>query len=243
MTMLSNMMDQFCRDLHERQFVNSPAINDPTSNINSNNHSLVLAVLCAALFPNIAQVSVGRSSKRNLPRNSTSFRVKTAEDGDVVIHPRSVNYDAQFTKSTWLCYYDKVKSTSIYLHDCSVVSPFAVLFFGGEQLFKRKDGKIFSGLICDSSSTRERIETLRTCWENYLCHRVSHPGLTDWSAESTDSALLHAIILFTTSTTLSFREQISRTEMTRNPRLSDYGNLVLAPEHLITSLSLSSTLD
>jgi hypothetical protein len=52
MSMLSNMMDQlFCCDLHERQFVNSVSLSDPTANVNSKNDCFILGVLCAGLFP------------------------------------------------------------------------------------------------------------------------------------------------------------------------------------------------
>ncbi len=239
MVMLSNMMDQFCRDLYERQFVCSSSVSDPSSNINSNNNHLVIGVLCAGLYPNIAEVSIVRRSKRNSP-SSVSFKVRTAEDGEVLIHPRSVNYDAQFTKSAWLCYFGKVKSTSIYLHDCSVVSPFAVSFFGGEQLLKRKDGKFY--LKCDAL-TRERIQTLRVCWENYLCYRVSHPGPTDWSTESPDSALLQAIILFTTGT-VPFGEKVilSTNASKASFSLCDSKHLV-DTEHSFRSLSLCTSSD
>lgn len=212
MTMLSNMMEQFCRDLRERQFLsNSASISDPVANINSKNHPLILAVLCAGLLPNVAEVVIaGRSlPKRNLPKIPTSsVKVKTPEDGPVLIHPRSINYDTVFAKSTWLCYHGKVKSSnSIYLQDCSIVPPLAVLFFGDEKLFNKKDAKLSKrfGYKWDSS-TMEATRSLRTCWDNYLCHRVSHPGATDWSSDSTDSALLRAIIHFTTATAVSLNE-------------------------------------
>jgi ATP-dependent RNA helicase DHX36 len=212
MSMLSNMMDQFCRDLHERQFVTSVSLSDPAANVNSKNDCLVLAVLCAGLFPNVANVAV---PSRNLPKRNSSksptsaFKVMTPEDGPVLIHPRSINYNTDFAKSTWLCYYDKVKSTSVYLHDCSVVPPLAVLFFGGEQLLGKKNGKINSNgfRFKWDSLALEKTQSLRLCWENYLCHRVSHPGATDWSPDSMDSALLRAIIQFTTATSVSLDEE------------------------------------
>jgi ATP-dependent RNA helicase DHX36 len=209
MSMLSSMMDQFCRDLHERQFVNSVSLSDPTANVNSNNDCLILGVLCAGLFPNVANVATtGRNlPKRNSPKSPAStFKVKTPEDGPVLIHPRSINYNTDFAKLTWLCYYNKVKSTSVYLLDCSVVPPLAVLFFSGEQILGKRDGKLNSRFKWDNLSL-EKTRSLRVCWENYLCHRVSHPGATDWSPDSMDSALLRAIIQFTTATSVSLDEE------------------------------------
>ena len=100
-------MDQFCRDLHERQFVNSVSLSDPTANVNSNNDCLILGVLCAGLFPNVANVAitVRHLPKRNSPKSPAStFKMKTPEVGSVLIHPRSINYNTDFAKSTWFCY-------------------------------------------------------------------------------------------------------------------------------------------
>ena len=81
-----------------------------------------------------------------------------------------------------------------------------MLFFGGEQILGKKDGKLNSGFKWDNF-TLEKTLSLRLCWENYLCHHVSHPGAADWSPDSMDSALLRAIIRFTTATSVSLDEE------------------------------------
>lgn len=236
MTMISNMVDQLCRELYECKFLGSACPSNPADNINSDNNDLVLSVLCAGLLPNIAEVTIVHSKlpKRSPGKKTMPCQVKTAEDGNVFIHPRSVNYDTDFSQSTWLCYHSKVKSSSIFLHDCSIVPPLAVLFFGGEHLQLKLDNKCKTRLRfkCDSS-TLETTQMLNTCWENYLCKRVSNPGPTDWSSGSTDSSLLRAIIEFTTAS-VSFDGKRSRpVKSWKENRGSRQCYDLVSPENLI----------
>lgn len=247
MSMISNMVDQLCRELYERKFLMSPFVGEPHSNTNSENHHFLLALLCAGLLPNIAEVSVGRCKpiKRDSPRKSAPFTVNTQEDGFVLIHPRSVNYDAHFTRSTLLCYYSKIQSTSIYLHDCSIVPPTAMLFFGGEQLQMKRDAEkksIPRSKFTWSPSTMQTTMDLNRCWENYLCHRVSNPGPTDWSPDSHDSALLRAIIDFTTEDVPIIEAPRRSIERKSTKGLRGCYDLV-APEHLVKSRKTYPTID
>ena len=189
----------------------SPLITDKLANVNSKDDRLVRALLCSALYPNIAKVfpqrrrstPVHQGEKKSLGR---PLKIITAEDGHVSIHPRSVNYDTRDFESMWLCYHGKVKTTSIFIHDCSEVSPLALIFFGGEQLKKERVNSIRERIDlgrginfdCDPE-TVALMETLRKRWDDYLSYRVSHPGQTDWSSSSPDLVLLRAIARFATS--------------------------------------------
>jgi ATP-dependent RNA helicase DHX36 len=48
----------------------------------------------------------------------------------VSIHPRSINEKQYEFESPFLLYHLKLKSTSIYLHDTTMVYPLPLLFFG-----------------------------------------------------------------------------------------------------------------
>ena len=208
MSMISDMADQFARDLFERKFIASASITDATANVNSNDDRLVRAVLCSALFPNIAKVFPlrRRSAHQEHGRLGPPPKIITAEDGRVCIHPRSVNYDTRDFKSQWLCYHGKVKTSSIFLHDCSEVSPLALIFFGGQQLKRERVNTIRERIDlgrginfdCDPA-TVVLMEMLRSRWDDFLSYRVSHPGQTDWSCVSPDVSLLRAIARFITS--------------------------------------------
>ena len=207
MSMLCDMCDQFAKDLHQRRFIGTPSVKDQDANTNSRNNQLIRAILCAGLFPNIAKVKMIRRKKSSKPGSRPiPPMVKTAEDGKVEIHPKSLNYSETEFESPWLVYHTKVKTTSIFLHDCSEISPISLLFFGG-QLQKRENSRRQSSscgmLVVDigpdmafrcQPSTADVIETLRNRLDNLLSYRVSHPGPTDWSASSPHSAVLRAIV-------------------------------------------------
>lgn len=53
----------------------------------------------------------------------------TAEDGKVDVHPKSVNAGDCFFESPLLLYHTKLKTTSIFLHDTTMVYPFPVVLF------------------------------------------------------------------------------------------------------------------
>ena len=194
MSMLSDMADQFCRDLYERQFISNSSLIDPGANVNSDNEQLVRAVMCAGLFPNVAKVSLKK-------RGSAPPKITTPEDGRVSIHPKSLNYDTKDFESPWLCYHSKVKTSSIFLHDCSEISPLALMVFGGQfERNRRQHGDteqvdVGKGIefTCDIC-TADLLHSLRRHFDDLLRRRVSHPGPTDWSTTSSESTLLTAIV-------------------------------------------------
>lgn len=67
-------------------------------------------------------------------------KLTTPEDGRVFIHPRSVNEKEAEFESPFLLYHMKLKSTSIYLHDTTMVYPLPLLFFGQGVDFCIEDG-------------------------------------------------------------------------------------------------------
>uniref|UniRef100_A0A8C5MGJ1 ATP-dependent DNA/RNA helicase DHX36 n=1 Tax=Leptobrachium leishanense TaxID=445787 RepID=A0A8C5MGJ1_9ANUR len=132
--MLSNMKEQFAEHLLGAGFVSSRNPKDPKSNINSGNEKLIKAVICAGLYPKVAKIRPSFSKKRQM------VKVYTKSDGKVSIHPKSVNVEEGEFHYSWLVYHLKMKTTSIYLYDCTEVSPYSLLFFGGEiSINKDKD--------------------------------------------------------------------------------------------------------
>lgn len=53
----------------------------------------------------------------------------TAEDGKVEVHPKSVNSTDSYFESPLLLYHTKLKTSSIFLHDTTMVYPFPVVLF------------------------------------------------------------------------------------------------------------------
>ncbi|XP_021919512.1 ATP-dependent RNA helicase DHX36-like isoform X2 [Zootermopsis nevadensis] len=201
LSLLRDMKGQFAEHLHEMNFLSSRDPKAEDSNINSNNSSLVKAIICAGLYPNVAVV---RSVKRSNRTGQVVVTLTTPEDGRVCIHPRSINEKETEFESPLLLYHLKLKSTSIYLHDTTMVYPLPLLFFGQGVDFFIEDG--VETIAVDKSlhfkckeRTANLVKELRTRLDRLLEYKITHPGTINWSCYSNEGAVLRAIIELITS--------------------------------------------
>ncbi|XP_032881667.1 putative ATP-dependent RNA helicase DHX57 isoform X2 [Amblyraja radiata] len=111
------------------------------ANSNAGNLKLVSAILCAALYPNVVQVTAPQSKYTQtmsgavkLPPKPEELHFITKNDGNVHIHPSSVNYQVRHFESPYLVYHEKVKTSRVFLRDCSMVSVYPLVLFGGGQI-------------------------------------------------------------------------------------------------------------
>ena len=101
-------------------------------NANASNLSLIRSVICAGLYPNILRIMPTK-------KEGEEPKIK-AKDGEVFIHPVSVNFqEKRFNSRKLLVYMEKVKSSKVYIRDCSVISPYSVLLFGGSVKYYPSD--------------------------------------------------------------------------------------------------------
>uniref|UniRef100_A0A8C5HMS3 Putative ATP-dependent RNA helicase DHX57 n=1 Tax=Gouania willdenowi TaxID=441366 RepID=A0A8C5HMS3_GOUWI len=113
----------------------------PEANLNSENISLMSAMLCAALYPNVIQVQTPQKNYtltsdgevKMLPK-AGELRFSTKRDGYVHVHPSSVNHNTRHYESPFLVYREKVKTSRVFIRDCSMTSVFPLLLFGGSQI-------------------------------------------------------------------------------------------------------------
>uniref|UniRef100_A0A803TTD1 RNA helicase n=1 Tax=Anolis carolinensis TaxID=28377 RepID=A0A803TTD1_ANOCA len=192
--MLANMKGQFAEHLLAAGFVNSRNPKDPKSNINSDNEKLLKAVICAGLYPKVAKIRANFSKKRKM------VKVSTKTDGSVNIHPKSVNVEETEFHYNWLVYHLKMRTSSIYLYDCTEVSPYCLLFFGGDisiQKDKDQDTIAVDEWIVFQSPARiaHLVKDLKKELDDLLQEKIENPQPVDWNSnESRDTAVLTAII-------------------------------------------------
>ncbi|XP_040284062.1 ATP-dependent DNA/RNA helicase DHX36 isoform X1 [Bufo bufo] len=192
--MLGDMKGQFAEHLLGAGFVSSRSPKDPKSNINSDNEKLIKAVICAGLYPKVAKIRIGRKMKRS------SVNVYTKADGKVCIHPKSVNVEETEFNHKWLVYHLKMKTSSIYLYDCTEVSPYSLLFFGGDisiQKDQDQDTIAVDEWIVFQSPARiaHLVKDLKTELNSLLKEKIESPQPVDWDdTRSRDCAVLLAII-------------------------------------------------
>uniref|UniRef100_A0A8C1QY34 RNA helicase n=1 Tax=Cyprinus carpio TaxID=7962 RepID=A0A8C1QY34_CYPCA len=201
--MLQNMKGQFAEHLLAAGFVNSKDPKDPSSNINSENEKLIKAVIVAGLYPKVAKIRPNHSKKRPMP-----VKVYTKADGKVCIHPKSVNAEETQFHYTWLIYHLKMKTTSLFLYDCTEVSPFSLLFFGGDISIQRDQDQetiaVDEWIVFQSPARiAHLVKDLRKELDMLLEEKIKNPRPVVWNdRRSKDCAVLSAIIdLITTQET------------------------------------------
>lgn len=132
---LENMKKQFCTNLRDMFFLADKEPDARTNNIFSGqeNRNLLRSIICAGLYPNVAILKTKFSNKHGI-----LVTVRTPEDGNVKLHPSSVNVNEKYFRSNFLVYHLKMRTTSKFLYDSTMVQPLAIVFFG-DQLEVKED--------------------------------------------------------------------------------------------------------
>ncbi|XP_067658933.1 ATP-dependent DNA/RNA helicase DHX36-like [Haliotis asinina] len=193
--LLKDMKGQLAQLLLELGFIKNKNPKDLAANVNSNNYGLVKAVLCAGLYPNVAKVA--KCPRPGAPPYKM-VSLYTRHEGKADVHPKSVNSRENFFESKWMVFYHKLKTTKVYVHDCTMVSPYPLLFFGGD-IGSGKDGDQDTVSVDDwivfkaSPTTAQLVKDLRRELDKLLEHKITHPGPTSWNEAEKEGALMRAI--------------------------------------------------
>lgn len=125
-------------------------------NVNGDNKRLLSALICAALYPNVVKVltpekSFTMSAGGAVPRQPlpSELRFKTSQDGYVFIHPSSINSVIGHFPSPFLVFQEKVKTSRIYIRECTMVPLLALVLFSGSTIKIELHGGEFIILLRD----------------------------------------------------------------------------------------------
>ncbi|PSN50364.1 putative ATP-dependent RNA helicase DHX57 [Blattella germanica] len=161
-------------------------------NVNGENNRVLAAILCAALYPNVVKVltpeklyapSVGGAVPKELRADELKF--KTRDDGYVFIHPSSVNFTVTHFTSPYLVYQEKVKTSRVFIRDCSMVPIIPLILFSGSGLqvelhqgtfiIALEDGWI--KFAVDTNQIAELLQTIRNELVALLEEKIEDPSL------------------------------------------------------------------
>lgn len=125
-------------------------------NANGENYRLLAALLCAALYPNVVKVftpekNFTMTAGGAVPRQpkASELKFKTNLDGYVNIHPASVNSEVGHFPSPFLVYQEKVKTSRIFIRDCTMVALLPLILFSGRSISIQMHGGEFIIIIDD----------------------------------------------------------------------------------------------
>uniref|UniRef100_I3MT40 Putative ATP-dependent RNA helicase DHX57 n=1 Tax=Ictidomys tridecemlineatus TaxID=43179 RepID=I3MT40_ICTTR len=162
------------------------------ANSNAENPKLISAMLCAALYPNVVQVKTPEGKFQKTSSGAVRMQPKSAElkfvtknDGYVHIHPSSVNYQVRHFDSPYLLYHEKIKTSRIFIRDCSMVSVYPLVLFGGGQVnVQLQRGEFVVSLddgwirfVAASHQVAELVKELRCELDQLLQDKIKNPSI------------------------------------------------------------------
>ncbi|XP_049640202.1 putative ATP-dependent RNA helicase DHX57 [Suncus etruscus] len=183
------------------------------ANSNAENPKLISAILCAALYPNVVQVKGAEGKFQKTSRGSRKTQSKSEElkfvtknDGFVYIHPSSVNYQVRHFDSPYLVYHEMVKTSRVFIRDCSMVSVYPLLLLGGGQVSVRLHKGEFlvsldNGWISFSAASKqvaELVRELRGELDQLLQDKIKTPSM-DLSTCPRGSRIISTIVKLVTT--------------------------------------------
>jgi ATP-dependent RNA helicase DHX29 len=162
--------------------------------------AVIKGALVGALSPNVAVLWSGSAAgDRALWLDEGAHRASASAafraDGALCVHPSSVNgkLSGAQLRFPYLVFLEKVKTSRVFLRDCTAVPALALLLFGGELAVQHEAGVVLLGgwlRIGAPAATAVLVKRARAAVDALLQAKVEAPG-ADWAPEQL--ALVDAI--------------------------------------------------
>ncbi|XP_055026440.2 putative ATP-dependent RNA helicase DHX57 [Misgurnus anguillicaudatus] len=178
------------------------------ANLNSDNTKLMSAMLCAALYPNVVQVRspqgkyklTSKGAMKMQPK-AEELRFMTKNDGPVYIHPSSINFSVRHYDSPYLVYHEKVKTSRVFIRDCSMACVYPMVLFGGGKVsVELQRGQFIISLddgwikfAAASHEVAELVKELRWELDQLLEEKIKNPSI-DLISCPRGSRIIHTIV-------------------------------------------------
>ena len=169
------------------------AIINPEINVNNKNGKLLVSLLCASLYPNVVQILSPKTKFKQTSAGAMAkvtsiqdLRFRTKHDGFVHLHPSSVIAHAeQAMDSAYIMYHEKVKTSRIFVRECSLVPVYSMVLFGGygvdvelqrgQFVISMEDGWI--KFVTFSHVIAECLKEMRRELDQLLEEKIANPDL------------------------------------------------------------------
>ena len=126
-------------------------------------------MLTAALYPNVLRAQ---------PVEDKPTKFFTKDGQECFCHPMSVNFDHKTFECQWLIFHEKVMTTKLYVRDCTMISPHALLLFGGDISVDHSKQQIvvdeWAGFEM-RPQTAVLVKTLRAELDRLLMQKIEAP--------------------------------------------------------------------
>uniref|UniRef100_A0A8C7EDW3 RNA helicase n=1 Tax=Nothoprocta perdicaria TaxID=30464 RepID=A0A8C7EDW3_NOTPE len=113
---------------------------------------------------------------------SEEVKFVTKNDGYVHIHPSSVNYQTRHFESPYLVYHEKIKTSRVFIRDCSMVSVYPLVLLGGGQVHTQLQKGEFvisldDGWIRFVAASHQLVKELRCELDQLLQDKIKNPSM------------------------------------------------------------------
>lgn len=176
-------MEEFVELLQQAKFIQK-RVSMEIYNTNSNNFSIVKAIIVAGLYPNVCFI------KRPPGSLSTDYHLlpftinktsNSATEDRVFFHPSSYLAGRSIPKKfQWLVFHSKVRSSRVFIRDSTLVLPYAFLLFGGPITVFHDKQQIQVGewiLFQAAAKTGVVFKQLRLILDQVLQKKITNPQL------------------------------------------------------------------
>ena len=148
---------------------------------------MIKAVLTAGLYANVA---VGSSEH---DYGDYTWKDATSE---VRVHPSSVNRGIGSDRKQshpFMVYHEKMRTARVYLRDCSVVAPEALLLFGGNLEVEHANARVLMDnwirFKCDAP-VAVLFKYLRVALDDYFALRINSGTTARWNEVDDDEVIV-----------------------------------------------------
>ena len=156
---------------------NGDQIVSKSTNVNAENVALVKTIVCAGLYPNIIVAPRNLVDSRPGDKSAGEHAFRSLK-GDVYLHPCTISFTSKRLDSRYCCFQEIVKTSKIYVRDCTTVSPIALLLFGGSlQVFHSKHVVTVDDWLQFKIGARPAtlVKHLRAQMESLLLRKILSP--------------------------------------------------------------------
>ncbi|KAG0359392.1 hypothetical protein BG005_000866 [Podila minutissima] len=127
------------KDKNSRSRRRSARCSSEVDNTNSDNMTLVKAIILSGLYPNVIKVKMPDAKFDKMIAGAVEretvvkeIRMFTKDDGRVFLHPSSTLFQSNQFTVPFLVYFSKLETTKIFVHDATMVPMYGLLLFGGK---------------------------------------------------------------------------------------------------------------
>lgn len=173
-------------------------------NMHAMHSAVIMSVLCAGLYPNVAAtldgtigVPVGRNKAPSNNNSTNDYSLLFDGKREVHVHPSSVNYNIKGLRYPFLVFLEKVETSKVFLRDTSIISAYSLLLFGGSISVQHQMGLVIIDnwlKLTAPAQTAVLFKQLRLTLHAVLKDLIRKPEMMIVSSNEVVKSIVHLLL-------------------------------------------------